>query len=315
MAEGQRQSRRPDGTLRPAVRVREGYIPPEEQSKYSDKWKSEDDGAGGIPGAGTDPATEAKPMSKTAAKNKRRIERDRTLKPEKDGAGKTEGGDSLASADAPLGGSDAGSLSSSTVGSRPPAAAGAAPAASEGVNEVGEVEKKIKTLRKRLRQIEELEEKLMSGALLNADQTAKVASKERIEGVPRPRARRAEALSVKEATRAALRHSKSELCSAPACPSPATATALPAITTAPTQPSWHSHPRPRLSSDEPRPEVLEGFRPQMSREKHAQSPHASSAPPRPLRRFAPRAATDPPQPRLPSGRRSAKWTWARGSRT
>jgi partner of Y14 and mago protein len=189
VAEVLQQSRRPDGTLRPAVRVRKGYVPPEEQTKYSEKWKSEDDGAVGIPGAGGDPASAlAKPMTKAAAKNKRRIERDRILKMGKDGAGSTEGGDSLASVDAPLGGSDAGSLSSSTVGSRPPVAAGAAPAASEGGSEVVEVEKKIKTLRKRLRQIEELEEKLMSGALLNADQTAKVASKERIEGAPTPRA-------------------------------------------------------------------------------------------------------------------------------
>ena len=34
------QSRRPDGTLRPAVRVKKGYVPPEEQEKY-DRWKAE----------------------------------------------------------------------------------------------------------------------------------------------------------------------------------------------------------------------------------------------------------------------------------
>jgi partner of Y14 and mago protein len=171
------------------VRVRTGYVPPEEQTKYSEKWKGEEDGAGGIPGADANPAVmQAKPMSKTAAKNKRRTEKDRILKTEKDEAGKTEGSaDSLAFAHTPLGGSDAGSLSSSTVGSRPPVAAGAAAGpAPEGAGEVGEVEKKIKTLRKRLRQIEELEEKLMNGAMLNADQTAKVASKERIEGEPGP---------------------------------------------------------------------------------------------------------------------------------
>lgn len=48
-------------------------------------------------------------------------------------------------------------------------------------DEPSEVEKKLKNLKKRLRQIEELEERLMNGATLNPDQTAKVASKEKIE--------------------------------------------------------------------------------------------------------------------------------------
>ena len=153
------RSRRPDGTLRPAVRVRKGYVPPEEQVKYSDKWKSDE--PAGIPGAEPDPAIlEAKPLSKTAAKNKRRNERERCKKAEDKGADES----------AP-----------SLNGEATPAAQPGPPAA-EGAGEPSEVEKKLKMLRKRLRQIDELEEKLMNGATLNPDQTAKVASKEKIEG-------------------------------------------------------------------------------------------------------------------------------------
>ena len=63
------QSRRPDGSLRPAVRVKAGYVPPEEQQTY-DRWKTEPQG--GPPGADPGAAATKAPQSKTAAKNAKR---------------------------------------------------------------------------------------------------------------------------------------------------------------------------------------------------------------------------------------------------
>lgn len=148
------QSRRPDGTIRPQVRVRQGYVPPEEQATY-DKFKST--GPVGVVGADPDDAVAAAAKkSASARKNEKRKEK------------KQQPTDAASPPAAP-----------------PPAAAEpaapAAPAATGEAKEVSECEKKVKALNKRLRQIDELVEKQKGGAALNADQLAKVASRGEIE--------------------------------------------------------------------------------------------------------------------------------------
>ena len=63
------QSRRPDGSLRPAVRVRKGYVPPEEQQTY-DRFKDTTP-AGTVFGAETVDAGEAKGKSRSRGKKKK----------------------------------------------------------------------------------------------------------------------------------------------------------------------------------------------------------------------------------------------------
>ena len=156
------RSRRPDGTLRPAVRVREGYVPPEEQAKYSDQWKDESQPAG-IPGMEYGAA--AKPLSKTAAKNKRRNEAARKKK-EVDALLHEERDERDAT---PTAGRGATAPAVGAAGETPAAGAGGA-GETEGGGEASEVERKLKALRKRLRQVEELEERKANGAALNPDQ-------------------------------------------------------------------------------------------------------------------------------------------------
>jgi len=158
------RTRRPDGTLRPAVRVRAGYVPPEEQVKFTNKWKGEDDDPlAGVPGGGSvDPAILEAKISKTAQKNKKRNDKDRIQKTEDGAAVEPECDD--------------------VNGAEPAPAPALAPDAAAAAGEPSEVEKKIKALKKRLRQVEELEERLMNGATLNQDQAAKVASKESMLG-------------------------------------------------------------------------------------------------------------------------------------
>jgi len=141
------QSRRPDGTLRPVVRVRKGYVPPEEQQTY-DRFKDTTP-AGTVFGAETVEAGPAKGKSRSRGKKK-----------------KPEGGDASAEAEEPV-----------------PAAveevAPGAPAAPQGASDV---ERKIKALRKRLASICVLEERAKEGgADLNEDQLSKIEAKAEVE--------------------------------------------------------------------------------------------------------------------------------------
>jgi len=161
-------SRRPDGTYRKPVRVKKGYVPPEEQEKF----RTVDTTPVGVVGA--DPAeqnTKPKPTTQAAKKNEKRKEKKKTSEDEAtDGAGAQDGD---------AGGNQPEAPSARSASARTAAAPSAA--APSAAAEVSEVEKKIKNLKKKLRQIDELEEKKESGATLNAEQAAKIAARGDIE--------------------------------------------------------------------------------------------------------------------------------------
>lgn len=164
------QSRRPDGSLRPAVRVKKGYVPPEEQEKY-DRWKSE--AQVGVVGADPDAEVpKASAGSKTAAKNAKRNAR-RKAEQQADPEAET-GGNGVRGQQATF------AKGTAPAATSPPAAP-TSDSARESQKGDSEVEKKLKNLRKRLKQIVDLEEKMMNGATLNADQCGKVAAKPAVE--------------------------------------------------------------------------------------------------------------------------------------
>lgn len=192
------QSRRPDGSLRPQVgvplapfvscahvhprstrrnlalhtskpslslltdsqvRVKKGYVPPEEQQTY-DRWKSEK--PTGVPGADAVGAPK-QPPSKAAAKNAKRK------------AKNAENGTTPAAS---------ASAQSAAAAARPAPAAPAADAVVTGDAAGGapnELEKKLRALKKKIKAIEELEAKEKAGETLNENQKDKVAAKGEIE--------------------------------------------------------------------------------------------------------------------------------------
>lgn len=114
----------------------------------------------GVPGADPAEATAAKPLTKSAKKNAARIAK------KKGDAGSSEGG-----GDAGGGGSDK--------------AASGVPGSADGGSEDGsgqgqlqqEVSRRIKALRKKIRQVDELREQQAAGATLNADQQSKLGKR------------------------------------------------------------------------------------------------------------------------------------------
>ncbi|XP_015690363.1 partner of Y14 and mago isoform X2 [Oryza brachyantha] len=67
-------TRRPDGTLRKAIRIRAGYVPQEEVAIYQSKGAQMRKSGPDVP-PGYDPALDAKPKTKAAKRNERRKEK------------------------------------------------------------------------------------------------------------------------------------------------------------------------------------------------------------------------------------------------
>ena len=153
------------------MRVKKGYVPPEEQQTY-DRWKS--DGPVGVPGADA-VAVPKQPPSKAAAKNAKR----KAKQQKEDGENGTT---PAASASAE---STAVDVSDAAAGARPalaaPAPADALPAADAAGGAPNELEKKLRALKKKLKAIEELEAKGAAGEALNENQKSKIAAKAEIE--------------------------------------------------------------------------------------------------------------------------------------
>lgn len=173
--EVQPESRRPDGSLRPEVRRKKGYVPPEEADKFREtKLDTSNDPVPGSDGSAPVAAAASKTAAKNQRRNAKRKEEQKLAAPAEQGAkegAKTNGApvvEAAAAVSEPAAPTEAAAAPKRDKGSK---------AAEPAAEPVSELEKKLKALRKRLRQIEDLAEKQASGTVLNADQQAKVASK------------------------------------------------------------------------------------------------------------------------------------------
>jgi len=169
------QSVRPDGTLRPQVRVKKGYVPPEEQEKFGAGRALQ--GPTGVPGADPADALVAKPKTKSALKNeKRKAKRSEEANKEVDKVAEL----AAALGGATVGGGAPRSSAPAAAPTPPPPApvVASAPAEEAAPNEV---EKKIRALKKKLRGVDDLIAKQSAGSELNAEQLSKIAGRGEIE--------------------------------------------------------------------------------------------------------------------------------------
>ena len=182
------------------VRVKKGYVPPEEQKAFRPATVA----APAVPGAvpGSDPSSNAPkpPMSKTAQKNaKRKAKRAEggegpgAPSPESASTSAVDVSDALAPAVANLfaaaggGAAAAPTAEAPTTATKPAKARPAstpAPAPETSPPKEGgtsELEKKLRGLKKKLKAVEELEAKAEGGEELDANQKKKIATKEELK--------------------------------------------------------------------------------------------------------------------------------------
>jgi len=178
---------RPDGSVRPQVRVKKGYVPPDEQEKYVPTGMQEQSRQqqNSVPGADPDGVLSARPKSKTALKNeKRKAARAREAEGKEEP--KEEVVDKVAQLAVAMGMAPPPAAAvvptppppkpKPKAESKPPPEAAPAPAA------VGnEVEKKVRALKKKLRGVDELVAKQQAGGELNADQLSKIEARGELE--------------------------------------------------------------------------------------------------------------------------------------
>ncbi|KAK9864101.1 hypothetical protein WJX84_000928 [Apatococcus fuscideae] len=187
-------SRRPDGTYRKEVRVKAGYVPPDEQAAFTSRGSQFRNGPGRVPGLVLDDQP-AQPAVRAKGKSAKRNEAKRKKKEEEvqqmDGklAFQTadlrleDGGDT--SSPPQTGAAPRNLSNSNTGGSQQPQAAGpfaalptdaatsrAATGAAAG--DQANLEKRLRALRKKLRQVEGLIEKQANESTLTQEERSKV---------------------------------------------------------------------------------------------------------------------------------------------
>ncbi|XP_061432690.1 partner of Y14 and mago [Lethenteron reissneri] len=198
-------SRRADGTWRKPRRVKEGYVPPEEvpvyENKYVKFYKSKPSLPPGLSVAAADELKQKSQqegdqssgaaLSKTAKKNLRRKEKRKQQQEPHEGGGEHDENDVAHDSG---GDDDTAALSEalhrSSIAERDAGDPGeerkaVAPASTEEPHAAGasDLAKRIKNLKKKLRQIEELEQKIQCGELLqpSKEQQEKLARKSALE--------------------------------------------------------------------------------------------------------------------------------------
>ena len=155
------ESRRADGSTRKAIKIRPGYRPPEDVEVYKNPIAENfrNRGKGPVPGA-EGLKDDGKPSSTAASKNAKRREARRRAKE---------------AAGSPTGGGDGDSKNSTTNDTNSKAAEPAAEEAKkEEADPEAEREKKVRNLKKKLKQARELEKKKETGGSLLPEQIAKV---------------------------------------------------------------------------------------------------------------------------------------------
>ena len=168
------------------MRVKKGYVPPDEQPKYvppvvQQESKRQQQLQQPVPGADPGNAAPRPMMSKAALKNEKR--KAARAKEKEGNPVEEEEIDKVAQLAAAIG--MAPKVSAPVVMSKdeltpppPPAPQiDAAPPQATNEKEPNEVEKKVRALRKKLRAVDDLIAKQASGAELNADQLSKVAAR------------------------------------------------------------------------------------------------------------------------------------------